>query len=332
MARQAAIITLVCSGMGIGCAPLLGGLEEGTTSASSADAGRDAPSIDGSAHDPRCDSWLGGFRYRMPLVVKHDGPAITGYQARITLPTSALVASGKMRGDGADLRVTAADGITVLPHWIEGGIGTEATTLWTRVDLAEGSSAAWLYYGNDRAPDRSSSSSTFASGIIDDPFFDRQDAWYRARSEASPELPSRTNEWSATLGGGKATVRLVRGAAQEAGLAGICQTMLFPDGSSYRLALDLNITLADHGSARLSFDGLGGASLWSTPTGEIGLLQNKETPDLAPGTRTICLAVNVEGDPVGQGAEATFSALRVRRTTEPEPIVEPQGGEEVGCP
>jgi hypothetical protein len=235
-----------------------------------------------------------------------------------------------MRADLGDLRITSSDGVTVLPHWIQSGTGA-ITTVWTRLDLGEGTTSAWLYYGSDTAVDVSSPNRTFAPGIVDDPGFDRDDAWFRAHEDMSDAPASRTNEWSATLGGGKATVRLVRGSDDDAAFAGICQTVLFPGGSSYRIALDLNITLADHAQTRFAFGGLGGPVAWATPTDQIGFLPAMETGPIDPGTKTVCLTVAVESSTVGQGVEATFSGLRVRRAVRPEPTAEVAVLEESAC-
>jgi hypothetical protein len=326
--RVEALAALTCAASIAGCASLLGGLEE---AAPPADAGRETAEADGGETDARCGEGLAGFRYRVGVVVKHSGPAIRDYQVKLTLPTSSLVASGKMRADGADIRVTTGDGITALPHWIEGGLGTNETTVWTRLDLTGAGATAWLYYGSEHATDESSLSRTFASAIVDDPQFDDGDAWYRAHEDPSGRPSSTTNEWSATLGSGKATVRLISPGAALGNLAGICQTMFFPGGSSYRFAFDLNVTLADHGSARLAFDGLGGAVGWSTTIGALGHFAGESTP-FAAGPRTVCFAVVVEDDPVGRGVEGTFSGLRVRRVTQPEPTVVVNDVEEDGCP
>jgi hypothetical protein len=327
-----ALVAPVCAIAAGGCASLLGGLDEGSTV--STDAGADVPSNDAATHDARCDAWLAGFRYRTPLVVEHVGAAISGYQVKLSLPTAALIAAGKLRADAADVRVTSADGVTLLPYWIQDGIGTSSITLWTRVDLEAGTNRAWLYYGSEAAADHGSLAATFASGIVDDPSFDRSDAWVRAHEDTSNKPASRTNEWSVSLVDGKATVRIFRGSDTDGALAGICQTMLFPGGSSYRFVFDIDVTLADHGSTRVAHGGLGAVTVWRSLIGQIGFLPAQETADLAPGTRSVCLAVNVEGEPVGQGVEATFSAPRVRRVTKPEPTVALPGAEleAAGCP
>jgi len=104
--------------------------------------------------------------------------------------------------------------------------------------------------------------------------------------------------------------------------------MRFPAGSSYRLSFDVTIALADHASALLT---LGGDGLWASPANAIGEFLGREPAAIAPGTKTLCLAVGVEGADVGQGVEATYSRLRVRRFVSPDPSVELAGLEEE-CP
>jgi hypothetical protein len=315
-------LRLVATGLALctfGCSALLGGLDEANTR-----SGTDA-----SAPASRCGAWLEGFRYRVPLEAR-GVEAVEKYQVKVMVDTARLVASGKMRKDGADLRITSGDGTSVVPYWIEGGIGTEATVVWTRLDLAVKATPLFLYYGQADATDRSSLSETFEQGVIDSPAFDRPEAWPAMHIGRDPFTPSRTNEWSAVFGPGTATVRIVRPGAPNGAGAGICQTALFPAGSKHRLVLDTDVTLADHGGASMWLDAMN-ADPWKNTYGVLGVMAGVESPVIDPGVRTLCLGVRIEGGPNGQAAEATYSKLRVRRWVPNEPQVAPAGAEQ-SCP
>jgi hypothetical protein len=327
-----AIAAAIVVGTGLGCASLLGGLEDGTAppvarldAADGVESGEDGAQRDG------CISWLGSFRYRVPLLVHLTGPAVGGYQVNVRVPTSSLVAAGKLRADGADLRVTTADGVSTVPHWLESGVGSDSTSLWTKLDLDQGETTAWLYYGSADAPDVSSMTKTFVSGVLDDPTFDRRDAWDAFHDGIDTVLPSSTNAWSVALAHDAATIRIVREATPHSARAGICQSVLFPSGSSFHLVFGVNVTIADHGNAAVTLGGLNGDVIWRIPPNEIGVHSNVESGAIAPGTETLCLVAYAFDSDVGQGAEATYSGLRVRRYVTPEPHVDAVGTEQEGC-
>lgn len=312
-----------------GCASVLGGLEEGAPR-SDVSAGPSAR-LDPPPPPGHCQGWLAGLRYRVPLRVSHRGAAVPGYQVPLHLDTSALIAAGKLRADAADLRVTTSDGVTLAPHWLQGGPTTSDTTLWLRLDLDSESRSAWLYYGLPTAAPASSLSMTFMTGVIDDPSFARADTWLRYYAGPTEPPVSRTNEWSATFADGRATLRIVRQANVNGAVAGICQTLLFPSGSSYRVASDVGVAFADRGAVAVTAGGVGGEPLWETGVAGPGPLA-AETRPIEPGTKTLCLGVRLEGSNVGQGIEATYARPRVRRWLPDDPHAERAGDEEERCP
>jgi hypothetical protein len=322
---------LAAASMGaLGCATLLGGLDEGTDpSTSAASSGSDGAA---SATGPDCGpGWLSPFRYRAPIAITYAGAAIRGYQVKVALPTASLVATGKMSPTGADVRVTKADGITVVPHWTQSGVGTDAAIVWASLDVGEaGPTTAFLYYGNPGAPDSSSLASTFVSAVIDDPTFDRNDAWAAFHAGVDQQPTSRTNEWSVSLAHDSATIRLFREASTDGAWAGICQTAVFPAGSGYRVLLDASIRIADNAHASLSRDGLRGDEIWASAWNATGAQTDVESSTIAAGPHPLCLAVATRDGEVGQGAEMTYSRLRVRRYVKPEPSAVP-GAEQQGC-
>lgn len=315
---------------GGGCASVLGGLDEGTSSSDPSSDGGPSPAMADTADRGGCRAWLAPFRYRVPLIVTNEGPAVAGYQVKVVLPTSALVASQKLQPGGVDLRVTAADGVTVLPYWIE-SVSGGTTILWTRVDVAHGATAAWVYYGNAEAVQTSSLSRTFVAGVVDDPSFDRNDAWAAFHDGFEAKAPSSTNEWSVSLSHDAALLRIVRGANPNTTRAGICQSMLFPSGSQYRFLFDVNITLSDVGNAVVTRGGLEGEEIWISLQGTIGRHFGVESLPIASGISTLCLLVSAINGDEGHAAEATYSNVHVRRYIDPEPTVGQVGPEQESC-
>lgn len=111
-------------------------------------------------------AWLQGYRHRTPLAVSNGGAPVSGYQVLITFDTAAEIAAGRMRADGADLRIADSDGNTALPHWVESGMNTAATRIWAKVpSLPAGSKILYLYSGNPAATSASDPDAVF-------PFFD----------------------------------------------------------------------------------------------------------------------------------------------------------------
>ena len=106
--------------------------------------------------------WLDpAWTQRTAVTVTNPGPAVSGYQVRITLDSSFNFAAAKP--DGADLRVTANDGITQLPFWIESWTQNLSASLWVKVPsiTSGGSTTLYLYFGNSAAASLSDGASVF---------------------------------------------------------------------------------------------------------------------------------------------------------------------------
>lgn len=94
--------------------------------------------------------------YQRPITItgSTSGP-LTDYSIPVTVDTAALVAAGKMKATGDDIRFTNSSG-TQLPYWIQAGMNTAATTIWVKVDsIPDGTLAApnnqttiYLHYGD----------------------------------------------------------------------------------------------------------------------------------------------------------------------------------------
>ena len=96
---------------------------------------------------------LNGWAYRSPVVVGNtNATAYNFFEIKDTINTQALIAAGKMKADGGDLRFT--DSLcNPLPYWIESGINTATTIVWFRVYNvpASASRTVFMYYGNPSA-------------------------------------------------------------------------------------------------------------------------------------------------------------------------------------
>jgi len=101
-----------------------------------------------------------------------NNPAtLTDYSVLIKINTAALIASGKMKADGSDIRFTI-DNFNNLSYWIDSGIQNEygmnrdSTHIWVKVPVIAGSSSTIInmYYGNPLATGLSNIGNTFLFG------------------------------------------------------------------------------------------------------------------------------------------------------------------------
>ncbi len=112
------------------------------------------------------DPWFDpAWRYRRTVTI--DGPeaseSLSEFQVEIRL-TDVNFNFAKAKTDGADLRFTSDDGLTLLSHWIEAydALGERATVLVKLQDLSPGTSeTVFLYYGNPSAVSTSDWAATF---------------------------------------------------------------------------------------------------------------------------------------------------------------------------
>ncbi len=110
------------------------------------------------------DDWL----YSRAITVQNTGVvAVSNYQVCVTLDTAALIAAGKMRPDGGDLRFTDAQKSPIC-FWMEpDGLNTTNTKVWARVPtIPAGGTMIHAYYGNSSAVSVSDGAATFE--IFDD--------------------------------------------------------------------------------------------------------------------------------------------------------------------
>lgn len=306
-----------------GCALVLGGLEEGTARALEDAGSSAATSIDAaSPMAASCPGWLAGARLRVPFEVHvlDGGTTQDGVQASITIDTASWVERGTLLAGGQDLRVTAGDGTTIVPHAVESGIGTPETHLTAKIDLRDGLARGFVYHGGDIELPPPSSRSPWVEGVIDDPGFVRGDSWMAAADfSTSGRPPSPTEFWSADVGDGGAHVRIFRQAAQNSAAASVCQTIRLPAGSRYQLEADVDVRIADNAYAAIFYNELQGVVGWHTDVGVVGPVAARTIP-LGPGMNLLCLAAVCEGSELGQGADVVYAHPRLR-TLVPHAVV-----------
>jgi hypothetical protein len=106
-------------------------------------------------------SWLSGYSYRRALTITNSsGSSVTDYQVRIQL-TSSNFNNHFPLANGEDIRITASDGTTLLPLWIESWSSNQGT-IWTKIpSIPNGNSTIYLYYGNNSVSSISDGSTTF---------------------------------------------------------------------------------------------------------------------------------------------------------------------------
>lgn len=94
-----------------------------------------------------------GWPYRRAVAITNPcGEEVTDYQVQITLDSS--FAFNHALNDGSDLRVTDADGTTIIPYWVEewDQVG-ETASIWIKVPtIPTAGTTVYLYYGNPSPP------------------------------------------------------------------------------------------------------------------------------------------------------------------------------------
>jgi len=299
-----------------GCATILGGLEEGTA--------RDAGASDASASDAplaRCPAgWLDGYAHRVAFDVASTAP-LDDHSLRLGLETKSLIAQNKMRADGSDIRVTMAGTGQVLPHYLEAGLGGDATTLWTKARLVPGENRLFLYYGRQAAEQTSSVRDTFLDGILKNASFDQGTSPWIAYP------PAGGGAVTLTITDGRAIIALERSNAPENAF-GFCQSVVFPAGRSYRLLLDARVIDAASAELVVWRDGIGGPSVLTLPLASVH--RAIETSEISPGPTLLCFGGRV-ASAIRQVFHAEVANLRVRAFASVDPIATPPSREE-SCP
>ncbi|BCX14007.1 MAG: hypothetical protein KatS3mg085_539 [Candidatus Dojkabacteria bacterium] len=105
------------------------------------------------------------WKYRQVITINNpNSSTLTDFQVKIPVDTSALIASGKLQLNCADVRFTNQSGNT-LSYWISEGFNecnSASTDFWVKVDnLNIGDNTIYMYYGNPSALPASDGNATF---------------------------------------------------------------------------------------------------------------------------------------------------------------------------
>ena len=114
------------------------------------------------------------WQYRSAVTITNaTGGTLSNFQVRVGLGSG--FPFGNARADGADVRFTSADGVTLIPFWVEEWNPQAGTaSIWVRVpSIPSAGATVYLYFGNATASSASNGSSTFEffddfnGGVID---------------------------------------------------------------------------------------------------------------------------------------------------------------------
>jgi len=113
-----------------------------------------------SAQSP---SWMNpAWLYQNEVSVSNpNGSSLSQFQVRVNLGSGFDFT--KAQSNAADLRVTASDGVTQIPFWIESWDASRGSaSIWVQVpSIPPTGTEIYLYYGNPTAPAVSNGSATF---------------------------------------------------------------------------------------------------------------------------------------------------------------------------
>lgn len=103
------------------------------------------------------------------IIENTDSTARTDFSHLIYFDSATPIANGEMATDGSDIRVALdCEGTTIVPHYLESGIGTSTTKLWVLIPSipARGSDTIFIFHGNRNATDTSDFDATFPNQLI----------------------------------------------------------------------------------------------------------------------------------------------------------------------
>lgn len=116
----------------------------------------------------KCD-WL--YNKQIAVNNQNNSEDLTDYTVLVYVNTAELIASGKMKADGSDIRFILDDN-TMLNYWIDPGIQNEygmnddSTHIWVKIPQISGNSSITInmLYGNQTASAQSNISTAFIFG------------------------------------------------------------------------------------------------------------------------------------------------------------------------
>jgi hypothetical protein len=305
------------------CAALLGGLDEGVARV------KDVPADGGvaQAEAAACPPWLEGFAHRVAFDVPSE-VTLGGYPVRFGFDSRAAIDAGKMRSDGADLRVTGSDGYRPVPHWIESELNGEATVGWAKIDVPVGATTLFLYYGNPTAAQQSDETGTFVDGIIENERF------HQGTTPWFPNGPTHGGDAGFALGDGGASLVLTAAPSEIRTACGWCQSLTAPLERSYQLVFDLEVDDQTADTAVYvwanELDG-DGTVVWTRSLRQ-GVYRSLSSGEIAPDSKSVCLGVRADASVRDRRISARFANLRVVPYSPVDIIAGPPGPEESPCP
>ena len=120
---------------------------------------------------------LSGWNYRTPVTIDNTSNTeqLNDYQVKIEVNTQELIANGKARIDGGDMRFLDKSGV-VLSFWVENNTyNTDKTTFWVKIPqiISSTKDTIYFFYGQPTASSIADGEATFElfddflDGIID---------------------------------------------------------------------------------------------------------------------------------------------------------------------
>ena len=104
-----------------------------------------------------------GFAYSRAISITNSVAELTNYPVKITIDTASLIAAGKLKSGGEDIRFTDPSG-TALNYWYQPEtLNTSGTVFWVKVPtVPNGASTIYVYYCDEHVNiDASNGSSVF---------------------------------------------------------------------------------------------------------------------------------------------------------------------------
>jgi len=290
---------------------------------------------------------LDGWSYCSPVTIRHAGATdLLDYQIAIWVNTSSLIAEGKLRSDGGDIRVVDSDDNTVLTYWLDTAtINRDRTRIWAKIpSIPVGCKTIFLYYGNASATSLASGADTFL--LFDD--FDG------SAIDTSKWTIADSTGWSVASGeltGTSTTGRLQSVSSFTAPIACAAKIKAVTKPSTEMMLAGFWASTADHYGIGIKTTGenlyangtlssLGDiipSDMWMIAHVKTGATNQAEVEietDLGTAPHTVPYANAISSEKVTLGKAYTDSGtgnacdirwdwLHVRKMIEPEPVVVP---------
>ncbi len=280
----------------------------------------------------RCVGWKSGFARRVAIPVANPGDAVTDYQMKVVLDTKRLIEAGKLSREGRDLLVTASDGETPLPFWIEPRtLGSTSTAIWVRLKAIPAKGAAptslFVYYGNPSATASGDYSSTFVNAFADPMLIGGPGSPWRQEGPSVGAIVLAARVGDCTERDPCAHLWATRPRNPNGDSIALCQDAIFPPGSDYRLVFDVEIADISEGRATIMVGETAfyASSYEAHPNREV---EADVRTSVVPDIQKLCLSAGLTGSDNPQRLRVLFRSLKVKKYREPEPGLGTVGAEQ----